>query len=103
MSDGRRTGLLDEIAGGGYRRLVTEQALPLLNPVTLADLGVAVVGFGRCAAGAVVADPDGTHRRWLAGIGATAAAVRPDNYVYAAGPDANEVASQLLTALAPSA
>ncbi|MEV5126949.1 hypothetical protein AB0K49_29785 [Streptomyces decoyicus] len=58
----------------------------------------------RAAAGAVVADPDGIHRRWLAGIGATAAAVRPDNYVCAAGPDANEVAaSHLLAALTSSA
>ncbi|MFI0975544.1 bifunctional 3-(3-hydroxy-phenyl)propionate/3-hydroxycinnamic acid hydroxylase [Streptomyces sp. NPDC021093] len=103
VSDGRRTGLLDEIVGGGFRLLVAEQALPLLDPASLSDLGVTVVGFGPSAGGAVVADPDGTHRRWLSGIGATAAAVRPDNYVYAAGPDAGEVASQLRTALTPGA
>ncbi|MEU9482584.1 hypothetical protein AB0D83_02780 [Streptomyces decoyicus] len=71
VSNGRRTGLLDDIAGGGFRLLVTEQALPLLNPAALADLGVTVVGFGPRAEESVVADPDGTHRRWLAGIGAT--------------------------------
>lgn len=103
VSDGRRTGPLDEIVGGGFRLLVAEQALPLLDLTSLSNLGVTVVGFGPSAAGAVVADLDGTHRRWLSGIGATAAAVRPDNYVYAAGPDAGEVASQLLTVLTPSA
>ncbi|AHH99009.1 hypothetical protein KALB_5647 [Kutzneria albida DSM 43870] len=101
VSDGRRTGLLDDLVGGGFRLLVAEQALPSLELASLKDAGVTVVGFGPSAAGAVVADPDGTHRRWLSDLGATAAAVRPDNYVYAAGPDAGEVASQLLTILAP--
>ncbi|MEV8325977.1 bifunctional 3-(3-hydroxy-phenyl)propionate/3-hydroxycinnamic acid hydroxylase [Kitasatospora sp. NPDC056731] len=119
VSDGRRTGLLDDIVGGGFRLLVAEQALPLLNRAPLNDLGVTVVGFGPTAtgtaapgaaapgtaapgaAGTVVADPDGTHRRWLSDLGATAAAVRPDNYVYAAGPDAGTVANQLLALLTP--
>ncbi|MEU6820868.1 bifunctional 3-(3-hydroxy-phenyl)propionate/3-hydroxycinnamic acid hydroxylase [Streptomyces atriruber] len=104
VSDGRRTGLLDEVVGGGFRLLVVERALPQLSPALLASLGevgVTVVGLGPSAAGAVLADLDGTHRRWLSDIGATAAAVRPDNYVYAAGPDAGAVADRLLTALAP--
>ncbi|QEU96787.1 bifunctional 3-(3-hydroxy-phenyl)propionate/3-hydroxycinnamic acid hydroxylase [Streptomyces kanamyceticus] len=99
VSDGRRTGLLDEIVGGGFRLLVTAEALPLLDVPALADLGVTVVGFGATAAGRVVADLDGTHRRWLADLGATAAAVRPDHYVYAAGPDATEVADRLMGCL----
>ncbi|MER8101197.1 bifunctional 3-(3-hydroxy-phenyl)propionate/3-hydroxycinnamic acid hydroxylase [Kitasatospora sp. NPDC094016] len=123
VSDGRRTGLLDDIVGGGFRLLVAEQALPRLNRAQLSDLGVTVVGFGPTATGtaagaagtvhagavhagatapgSVVADPDGTHRRWLSDLGATAAAVRPDNYVYAAGPDADAVANQLLALLTP--
>ncbi|MFJ4593743.1 bifunctional 3-(3-hydroxy-phenyl)propionate/3-hydroxycinnamic acid hydroxylase [Kitasatospora sp. NPDC088861] len=107
VSDGRRTGLLDDIVGGGFRLLVAEQALPRLNLARLSDLGVTVVGFGPtptgAAPGAVVADPDGTHRRWLSDLGAAAAAVRPDNYVYAAGPDADAVANQLLALLTPGA
>lgn len=104
VSDGRLTGLLDEVVGGGFRLLVVEQALLQLGPALLAslgELGVTVVGLGASAAGAVLADLDGTHRRWLSDIGATAAAVRPDNYVYAAGPDAGAVADRLLTALVP--
>ncbi|MFJ2770949.1 bifunctional 3-(3-hydroxy-phenyl)propionate/3-hydroxycinnamic acid hydroxylase [Streptomyces sp. NPDC087300] len=95
VSDGRATGLLDEIVGGGFRLLVLAESLPLPDAAALTDLGVTVVGFGDTAGGPVVADLDGTHRRWLTGLGATAAAVRPDHYVYAAGPDAGEVAHRL--------
>ncbi|MEV5982175.1 bifunctional 3-(3-hydroxy-phenyl)propionate/3-hydroxycinnamic acid hydroxylase [Streptomyces sp. NPDC052114] len=99
--DGRRTGLLDEITGGGFRLLVVEEDLPLLDMPALRHLGVTVIGLGTRAAGTAVADLDDTHRRWLAGMGATAAAVRPDNYVYAAGPDTREVASRLCALLTP--
>ncbi|WP_055698544.1 bifunctional 3-(3-hydroxy-phenyl)propionate/3-hydroxycinnamic acid hydroxylase [Streptomyces silaceus] len=101
VSDGRRTGLLDDFAGGGFRLLVAEQDLPLLDVPSLRDVGITVVGLGATAAGAVVADLDGTYRRWLDDLGATAVAVRPDHYVYAAGTDAREVASRLLSLLSP--
>ncbi|GAA1964479.1 bifunctional 3-(3-hydroxy-phenyl)propionate/3-hydroxycinnamic acid hydroxylase [Amycolatopsis minnesotensis] len=99
VSDGIRTGLLDDIVGGGFRLLVTEQALPSLDVPVLERAGITVVGFGAAAGKSVVADSDGTHRRWLSELGATAAAVRPDNYVLAAGPDAVEVAEELLALL----
>ncbi|MDT8912568.1 bifunctional 3-(3-hydroxy-phenyl)propionate/3-hydroxycinnamic acid hydroxylase [Amycolatopsis sp. PS_44_ISF1] len=98
--DGRRTGRLDDLVGGGFRLLVTEEALPGLDLAALGAAGVEVVGFGRRPGGPVVTDPDGTHRRWLAGLGAAAAAVRPDHYVFAAGADARAVAAELLAVLA---
>jgi 3-(3-hydroxy-phenyl)propionate hydroxylase/flavoprotein hydroxylase len=99
VGDGRRTGRLDDVIGGGFRLLVTEEALPTLDLATLDAAGVKVAGFGSSAGGPVVIDSDGTHRRWLSGLGATAVAVRPDNYVFAAGADAREVAGELLAIL----
>ncbi|MFK0263138.1 hypothetical protein ACIQU1_17630 [Streptomyces angustmyceticus] len=62
MSDGRRTGLLDEIADGGFRLLVTDESLALLNPASLAAPGVTVIAFDPCAAGAVA-----SRVRWTQG------------------------------------
>ncbi|WP_328610264.1 bifunctional 3-(3-hydroxy-phenyl)propionate/3-hydroxycinnamic acid hydroxylase [Amycolatopsis sp. NBC_00345] len=101
VSNGRRTGRLDDVVGGGFRLLVTEEALPTLDLAALGAAGVKVAGFGSSAGGSVVIDSDGTHRRWLSGLGAVAAAVRPDNYVFAAGADAREVAGELLAILVP--
>lgn len=102
VGDGTRTGLLDDIVGGGFRLLLTEEALPAVDLPALRLAGVTVVAFGSTAAETVVADHGGTHRRWLSGLGATAVAVRPDNYVFAAGPDAAVVAEELLALLETS-
>ncbi len=101
VGDGTRTGLLDDLVGGGFRLLITEQALSVLDVPALERAGATVVGFGTAAAKNVVIDTDGTHLRWLREIGAAAAAVRPDNYVLAAGPDAVNVAEELLVLLTP--
>ena len=49
--------------------------------------------IGELAGNGVVADVDGTLHHWFDQLGAAAIAERPDHYVLAAGPDANEVAS----------
>ncbi|MEV0260407.1 bifunctional 3-(3-hydroxy-phenyl)propionate/3-hydroxycinnamic acid hydroxylase [Streptomyces sp. NPDC050617] len=101
VGDGGRTGLLDDFIGGGFRLLAAEQALSALDLYALERAGVTVVGIGSAPSNNVLADSDGTLRRWFAELGATAVAVRPDNYVFAAGPDAMTVAGELLALLTP--
>ncbi|MFE7121646.1 bifunctional 3-(3-hydroxy-phenyl)propionate/3-hydroxycinnamic acid hydroxylase [Streptomyces sp. NPDC057654] len=103
VGDGERTGLLDDIIGGGFRLLISEEALSTVDLGGLERAGVTVIGFGSAPAENIVIDSDGTHRQWLAELGAAAVAVRPDNYVLAAGPDAVAVAEELLAVLTPEA
>ncbi|WP_394427173.1 bifunctional 3-(3-hydroxy-phenyl)propionate/3-hydroxycinnamic acid hydroxylase [Streptomyces sp. SGAir0957] len=97
--DGRHVGLLDDIVGGGFRLLVLENDLLALDVATLQSSGITVVGIGESPGCGVVADVDGTYRRWFDELGATAVAERPDHYVLAAGLDPSEVARQLLRTL----
>ncbi len=99
VHDGTRTGLLDDLVGGGFRLLVRAEHLTEIDVANLQTLGVTVVGIGDVPGNGVVADLDGTIKRWLEHLGAAAVAERPDHYVFAAGPDAAEVARQLVTAL----
>jgi hypothetical protein len=108
-SDGRR---LDDVIGAGWRLLGTEPALstdPPTDPPTdlptdlssdprtrlPADLAEwwASIG-GRSAA---VGDP--RFAAWLAGLGARAVLVRPDFYVFGAGPDPAALVTDLRNAL----
>ncbi|MFI7102621.1 hypothetical protein ACIBK8_25060 [Streptomyces sp. NPDC050161] len=60
--DGVRTGLLDDIVGGGFRLLVTEQALRTLDLPTLEQVGITVVGFGPSATNRVVSTGLPSHQ-----------------------------------------
>ncbi|WP_410574802.1 bifunctional 3-(3-hydroxy-phenyl)propionate/3-hydroxycinnamic acid hydroxylase [Amycolatopsis sp. cmx-4-61] len=101
VDDGTRVELLDRIVGGGFHLLVAEEALAELDRAALDAAGIRVVAFGDRPGGAVVADVDGTYRRWFAELGATAIAVRPDFYVFGAGTDPKGLAGELLAAVAP--
>ena len=92
VDDGRQIGLLDQVVGGGFRLLVLEDSLPGVDVPALRAAGVTVVVIGELAGNGVVADVDGTLHHWFDQLGAAAIAERPDHYVLAAGPDANEVA-----------
>ncbi|HVU93247.1 MAG TPA: hypothetical protein VHC23_13480, partial [Jatrophihabitans sp.] len=55
---------------------------------------VQVVAPGEAAAAGlatVVEDVDGTYQEWLAGDGVEIVLTRPDNYVFAALPDAGQL------------
>jgi hypothetical protein len=101
VDDGVRRDRLDQVVGDGFHLLVDADALPRLDLDTLADAGVRVVAFGDHPGGPVVVDVDGTYRRWFAELGATAVAVRPDLYVFAAGTDPAALAAELLAAVTP--
>ncbi|GAA3528125.1 bifunctional 3-(3-hydroxy-phenyl)propionate/3-hydroxycinnamic acid hydroxylase [Amycolatopsis ultiminotia] len=96
VDDGRQTGLLDQVVGGGFRLLVREDRLGGVDVPALRAAGVPVIVIGELAGNGVVADVDGTLHRWFDRLGAAAIAERPDHYVLAAGPDPNEVARELL-------
>ncbi|WP_410631623.1 bifunctional 3-(3-hydroxy-phenyl)propionate/3-hydroxycinnamic acid hydroxylase [Amycolatopsis sp. cmx-4-83] len=96
VDDGARVDRLDQVVGGGFHFLVTEEALSELDQQALAVAGVRVVAFGEQPGGPVVVDVDGTYRRWFDELGATAVAVRPDLYVFGAGTDPKGLALALL-------
>ncbi|MGW5625586.1 bifunctional 3-(3-hydroxy-phenyl)propionate/3-hydroxycinnamic acid hydroxylase [Streptomyces olivaceus] len=97
--DGRHVGLLDDLAGGGFRLLVLESDLPAVDAATLRSAGITVIGIGESPGPGVVADVDGTYRRWFDELGATAVAERPDHYVLTAGLDTSKVTQELLRTL----
>ncbi|QUQ64774.1 bifunctional 3-(3-hydroxy-phenyl)propionate/3-hydroxycinnamic acid hydroxylase [Kutzneria sp. CA-103260] len=96
VDDGQQVGLRDQVVGGGFRLLVREDSLAGVDVPALRAAGVTVIVIGELAGNGVVADVDGTLHRWFDHLGAAAIAERPDHYVLAAGPDANEVAHELL-------
>ncbi|WP_413811011.1 bifunctional 3-(3-hydroxy-phenyl)propionate/3-hydroxycinnamic acid hydroxylase [Streptomyces sp. OE57] len=96
VDDGQQVGLLDQVVGGGFRLLVLEGSLPGIDVPALRAVGVTVIVIGELAGNGVVADLDGTLHHWFDQLGAAAIAERPDHYVLAAGPDANDVAHELL-------
>ncbi|MEV8378830.1 bifunctional 3-(3-hydroxy-phenyl)propionate/3-hydroxycinnamic acid hydroxylase [Kribbella sp. NPDC056861] len=102
-SNGRMTALLDELVGSGFRLLATEDALADIDPEAVSTAGITLVGLGAQAQGVVLSDVDGTHYDWLRSLGATAAVVRPDNYVLVSGQDAAEVSRRAIELLAPDA
>jgi len=107
VDDGTRVDRLDQLVGAGFQLLVGEDALARLDLDALRAAGVRVVAFGERAGdgvggvGGVVVDVDGTYARWFDELGATAVAVRPDLYVFGAGPDPTAVSAELLSAIAP--
>ncbi|MFI6366332.1 bifunctional 3-(3-hydroxy-phenyl)propionate/3-hydroxycinnamic acid hydroxylase [Nocardia sp. NPDC050630] len=80
VGEGARRGLLDEVIGGGFHLLTTETDVADLS---VADVRVAVLS--RTPGAGLLHDVDGTYHDWLAGLGCTAALVRPDFYVYGTG------------------
>ena len=101
VDDGSRVDRLDQVVGPGFHLLVGEGALDALDLDALTAAAVRVVAFGEQAGDGVVVDLDGTYGRWFDELGATAVAVRPDLYVFGAGPDPVAVSVELLAAIAP--
>ncbi|MDL4813271.1 bifunctional 3-(3-hydroxy-phenyl)propionate/3-hydroxycinnamic acid hydroxylase [Actinomadura opuntiae] len=97
VDDGSRRDRLDQLVGAGFHLIVDQALLARLDrPEILAALrraGVQVVAPGEQAAEhpdvAVVRDVHGTYRRWFADLGCSAAAVRPDFYVFGTAGDAD--------------
>ncbi|HUD77950.1 MAG TPA: bifunctional 3-(3-hydroxy-phenyl)propionate/3-hydroxycinnamic acid hydroxylase [Streptosporangiaceae bacterium] len=111
VSDGRRTGRFDEVAGTGfvllatgpeYRRLAAAGLDGALRAAGVRVAGLVPPGTGAAAprpADGWLADVHGAYHRWLAERGSSAVAVRPDFYVYgcAAGQGgAERLAAELL-------
>ncbi|MFJ7625342.1 bifunctional 3-(3-hydroxy-phenyl)propionate/3-hydroxycinnamic acid hydroxylase [Streptomyces sp. NPDC097595] len=100
VDDGTHRDRLDQVVGAGFHLLVGEGHLAALENGRLlddlAEAGVRVVVPGEHAAGhegaAVVRDVDGTYRAWLAELGCSAVAVRPDFYVYGTARGSEAVA-----------
>jgi flavoprotein hydroxylase len=90
-----RTGLFDEIAGGGFVLLSAVDLSSALNArarTTLDRLGVRVRPIvpvnGTASSGVeAVADADGVYLPWLAAMDAVAVLIRPDFYVYGTARD----------------
>lgn len=83
---------LDAVVGHGFHLLVTADLLPSLRRDgtldALRSAGITVVGLAdRPGPDGVLADVDGTYRRWFAEHGWVAVAVRPDFYVYGSATD----------------
>ena len=105
IDDGRRTGLLDQVCGAGFHLVVRPELVAALGQrvETLRAAGVVVVAPGaRSGPSPLVRDVDGTYASWLAELGADAAVVRPDFYLFgtATGPDVVALVDALLSALA---
>ncbi|TMR94794.1 bifunctional 3-(3-hydroxy-phenyl)propionate/3-hydroxycinnamic acid hydroxylase [Nonomuraea basaltis] len=106
IDDGARRGRFDEIAGHGFRLLVTEAVRRELDGevAALEAAGVRVVAltWQPVTGGDVVSDVDGTYREWFAEHDCAAVAVRPDFYVYGTARDAAaalDLARELVGAL----
>ena len=108
VDDGAGRDRLDQVVGPGPHLLLDARAVRL-DPDTaamLAAAGVRVVALQPSPEPGAVVDVDGTHLAWLASLGAVAAAVRPDFYVFGTATDADTtdaLARELVAALgAPS-
>jgi len=99
VDDGARVDRLDQLVGGGFCVLMEAELLPLLAAADLLQplrrAGVRVVALADDPAGhpeaTVVADVDGTYRRWFGEQGWSAVVVRPDFYVFGAADGAPEL------------
>jgi 2-polyprenyl-6-methoxyphenol hydroxylase-like FAD-dependent oxidoreductase len=94
LRDGEREGLHDDLFGSGWRLIARDGALADLDGDSAAVLerleaGVTVLGAGGAA------DADGRTTAWLTELGATAALVRPDFYLYGSAADADGLAAML--------
>ncbi|OKJ73058.1 bifunctional 3-(3-hydroxy-phenyl)propionate/3-hydroxycinnamic acid hydroxylase [Streptomyces sp. CB02460] len=110
VDDGTHRDRLDQVVGAGFHLLVHEGHLAALEHGRLlddlAEAGIRVVVPGERAAehggAAVVRDVDGTYRAWMAELGCSAVAVRPDFYVYGTARGSDAVAglvAELLDAI----
>jgi hypothetical protein len=108
VDDGTVRDRLDQVVGSGAHLLLDARSVALDEDIAaaLAAAGVRVVALHTDLRPGVVVDVDGTHLAWLASLGAVAAAVRPDLYVFgtATDPDTTDaLARELVAALgAPS-
>ena len=95
VSDGDRTGLFDDLVGaGGVLLLAGDEARAgLTSEATafLADLGWPVVTLAGEPGQGHVVDTTGAYGEWLSGLGAVAALIRPDLYVYGVAADKSTV------------
>lgn len=85
IDDGRRRGLLDQIAGTGFQLILRPSAVAMLGGRLGSSwrAGLTVVAPGRRSGPApFVVDVDGTYAAWFDELGADAVAVRPDLYVF---------------------
>ena len=85
---GGRTGLFDDVIGGGWFVLTAaevEPRLPAPARAVLHRLEARLICIGAVASDASHArDVDGSYNQWFAAVGADVVIVRPDFYIYAA-------------------
>jgi flavoprotein hydroxylase len=96
-SDGRAR-WFDEAAGPGFVLLARDDPAALLDPGSrafLAGLGTRFVYLRPAGAGRDVADTERVYLPWLDSMGALAALVRPDFYLFGAGRDRAGVAAMV--------
>jgi 3-(3-hydroxy-phenyl)propionate hydroxylase len=94
-ADGGRA-LLDVVTGTGWRLVLSPQAVqwPLAVPPWLKRVDAAAVAPGAGAAGSLQ-ETDGVLANWWQSMGAQAAIVRPDHYIYAVADSAPAMALEL--------
>jgi flavoprotein hydroxylase len=102
VARGERSGLLDDVLGGGWT-LLGRDAVPRLEreaATFFAALGGTVAGFGADG----LRDLDGVYARWFADAGVGAVLQRPDFYVFgtAVTPDASALVEELRRVLGRS-
>ena len=95
---GRGRQLLDTACGMGWR-LVVDGRHPIEMPATTRQqiemLGVRPITIGPVESAGVVAECDGVTAAWFDQVGARAALVRPDHYVFGAVNTADDLATKL--------
>jgi 3-(3-hydroxy-phenyl)propionate hydroxylase len=103
IDGGARRGLFDDVAGpGGVLLLADPQLRQQLNPAEtalLAGLGWNVIALAAEPGNGQVSDAAGAYTAWLAGLGAVAALIRPDLYLYGAAADLTALLGHLRGAL----
>jgi 3-(3-hydroxy-phenyl)propionate hydroxylase len=81
--------LLDEVIGQGFALIVRQDAIPASLPelTALADrVPIRLVKFAHSAAPGVIGDPSGALHKWFEREEVDFVLVRPDRYIYDAGP-----------------
>lgn len=99
VDDGTRCGLFDDVVGpGGVLLLGDPQLLAELcqrHLSLLEDLSWKIIALAAEPGGRRVADTTGAYASWLSELGAVAALVRPDLYLYGCATDAGDLAALL--------
>jgi 2-polyprenyl-6-methoxyphenol hydroxylase-like FAD-dependent oxidoreductase len=94
---GADAGRFDDIVGSGWRVIINDQhaisSLGDRHRTVLAALAAVVVQVGDVPGDGVAVDVDGTYRRWLGALDATAVVVRPDFYAFGAAATPHELAT----------